>query len=95
MRADVATCGGPRLGLIVSKKTGDAVTRHRVARRLRAAFAVAGAALPDSEVYVVARVKPGVTRASVAELTEQFGSAFDHPKVQRAFAAAWSGGRSE
>lgn len=95
MRTDVATCGGPRLGLIVSKKTGDAVTRHRVARRLRAAFAVAGAELPDSEVYVVARVKPGVTHASVGELTEQFGSAFGHPKVQRAFSAAGSGGRSE
>ena len=36
-RVDVATTGGPWLGLIVSKAVGSAVTRHRVARRLRSA----------------------------------------------------------
>lgn len=31
--------GGPRFGLVVSKAVGDAVTRHRVSRRLRHAAA--------------------------------------------------------
>ena len=38
IRRDVALHGGPWLGLIVSKAVGPAVTRHEVARRLRAAF---------------------------------------------------------
>ena len=35
VRTDVAAFGGPRLGLIVSKKVGNAVVRNRVKRRLR------------------------------------------------------------
>lgn len=31
----IATHGGPRFGLVVSKAVGDAVTRHRTSRRLR------------------------------------------------------------
>src|SRR5215208_8538255 len=35
MRSDDAANGGPRIGLVVAKSVGNAVQRHKVARRLR------------------------------------------------------------
>jgi len=35
MRSDDAADSGPRVGLVVAKSVGNAVQRHRVARRLR------------------------------------------------------------
>jgi ribonuclease P protein component len=35
MRADDAADAGPKIGLVVAKSVGNAVHRHRVARRLR------------------------------------------------------------
>ncbi|RAV06740.1 ribonuclease P protein component [Mycolicibacterium sp. GF69] len=35
MRVDTGAGSGPRIGLVVSKAVGNAVQRHRVARRLR------------------------------------------------------------
>ncbi len=43
----------PRVGLIVSKAVGDAVTRHRVARRLRAAAATVVDGLDDGALVVI------------------------------------------
>ncbi|MGB3697719.1 MAG: ribonuclease P protein component [Gordonia sp. (in: high G+C Gram-positive bacteria)] len=80
LRPDVALTGGPWLGLIISKKVGNAVIRHRTARRLRHAFAAAAPALP-AESYVVLRAHPGIVEFTSTELTEILQKAFSHRKV--------------
>lgn len=81
LRTDVASFGGPRLGLIVSKKVGDAVTRHAVARRLRHAFAASADALGSADVYVVVRARPGAAGRTSTQLQRQLRQAFENPKV--------------
>ncbi|MGN7132247.1 ribonuclease P protein component [Rhodococcoides corynebacterioides] len=69
--------GGPRVarvGLVVSKAVGPAVTRHRVARRLRHVSASIVASLdPDTDVVVRALV--GAATASSPDLERQLRSA--------------------
>lgn len=91
VRSDVAAFGGPRLGLIVSKKVGNAVTRHAVARRLRHAFAQSRSALPSPDAYVVVRARPGAAGCSSTELARQLRSGFAHRKVTTAFDRAGLG----
>ena len=67
IRVDVAEARGPRVGLIVSKAVGDAVTRHAVARRLRAACASALAGV-DTPSTVVIRALPGAASVGGAVL---------------------------
>ncbi len=62
--------GGPRFGLIVSKAVGNAVVRHRVARRLRHICSSLAAELPDG-ADVVLRALPGAADASSDELRRQ------------------------
>ncbi|WOC12238.1 Ribonuclease P protein component [Gordonia sp. MP11Mi] len=88
LRRDVATVGGPWLGLIVSKKVGDAVTRHRVARRLRHAFAQVRDELPVAETFVVLRAYPSTAELSTGELADQLRTGFAHRKALAAFAGA-------
>lgn len=66
---------GPRVGLIVSTAVGNAVVRHRVARRLRH---VSGSLLAgiDPCVDIVLRALPGAATATSAELAGQLESAF-------------------
>ncbi|MFT3660610.1 MAG: ribonuclease P protein component [Gordonia sp. (in: high G+C Gram-positive bacteria)] len=85
VRTDVVEFGGPRLGLIVSKKVGNAVVRHAVARRLRHAFAGSANALPSSDAYVVVRARPGAATCSATELEQQLRRGFTHRKVIAAF----------
>lgn len=66
--------GNPRLGLSVSRKVGNAVTRNAVRRRLREVFhscisEIAG----DLDLVVSAR--PAATKATLKELREEFGKA--------------------
>ncbi|MFT3901502.1 MAG: ribonuclease P protein component [Gordonia sp. (in: high G+C Gram-positive bacteria)] len=73
-RTDVALSGGPWLGMIVSKQVGNSVVRHRLARRLRAAFRAA--VLPGgAEAYVVVRARPSAARRSADELAAQLSKA--------------------
>lgn len=67
--------GGPRIGLIVNKAVGNAVVRHRVARRLRHVCLelIRSGELPDS-VDVVIRALPGTSAASSHELDDQLRS---------------------
>ena len=59
--------GGARFGLIVSRAVGDAVTRHRVSRRLRhLAATMIGDLEPD--LMVVVRANPAAVSATHAEL---------------------------
>lgn len=65
------TVGGPRVGLVVSKAVGNAVTRHAVSRRLRH---VARTVIDDPAVglgathTVVLRALPASAGASSEEL---------------------------
>ena len=62
--------GGPRFGLIVAKSVGPAVTRHRVARRLRHACRPLVGSL-NSDIDVVIRALPSAAAASVDDLERQ------------------------
>ena len=79
--------GGPWLGLVVSKSVGNAVTRHLVARRLRAAFTDASHLLP-SETYVVIRARRSAADRSSDDLADQLRDAFASKRVAGLSAAA-------
>lgn len=66
--------GGPRFGLIVSKAVGNAVVRHRVARRLRHICAGVAGELPVLADIVI-RALPGAATVDSAELDRQLRSA--------------------
>jgi ribonuclease P protein component len=66
--------GGPRFGLIVSKAVGNAVVRHRTARRLRHICAGVADELPPG-VDIVIRALSGAASAASAELEPQLRSA--------------------
>lgn len=68
--------GTPRLGLSVSKKVGNAVTRNTVRRRLREVFLSAVGRIPGSLDLVVS-AKPPASEATFEELGEEFLRALD------------------
>lgn len=82
-RRDVAGFGGPRLGLIVSKAVGNAVIRHRVARRLRAGFTQVMSELP-TDALVVVRARPSTAGISSAECARQLRDALASKRIRRA-----------
>lgn len=59
-----------RLGLSVSKKVGNAVTRNTVRRRLKEIFRAARPEVPGLDVVVSAR--PSAAEASYDELRDEF-----------------------
>lgn len=75
-RADVPTVrmGGPRVGLVVSKAVGNAVTRHAVSRKLRHIAAEVLPTVPDN-VDIVIRALPASGSATSLELAEDVRSA--------------------
>ncbi|WP_448851876.1 ribonuclease P protein component [Corynebacterium sp. 335C] len=72
--APLARQGGPRVGLVVSKAVGDAVTRHLVSRRLRHAAADLLPHLPE-DLDLVIRALPRSATATSAELAGDLASA--------------------
>lgn len=66
--------GGPRFGLIVSKAVGNAVIRHRVARRLRHMCGQVIAELP-ADADIVIRALPGAATTDSTELLRQLRGA--------------------
>ncbi|MGM7647216.1 ribonuclease P protein component [Nocardia sp. JW2] len=79
--------GGPRFGLIVSKAVGNAVVRHRVARRLRHMCAQVIDELP-ADTDVVIRALPGAATADSVELLRQLRAGLRKLGLQRVPAAA-------
>ncbi len=63
--------GIPRLGLSVSKKVGNAVTRNAVRRRLREVFYSALPEIPGNLDLVVS-ARPAAAEADFRELDEEF-----------------------
>lgn len=74
LRSKTGTDPGPRIGLVVSKSVGNAVQRHRVARRLRH---VARAVIDelDPADRVVIRALPSSRHAISARLEQELRSA--------------------
>jgi len=68
--------GGPRLGLSVSKKVGNAVVRNGVKRRLREIFRsrLSGSGL---ELDFVMSARPAASEATYAELEREFDRALE------------------
>ncbi|TWS18026.1 ribonuclease P protein component [Tsukamurella asaccharolytica] len=63
----------PRVGLVVSKAVGNAVIRHTVARRLRAAAAAVAGELDDGALVVI-RALRSAADDDANELTTQLRS---------------------
>ena len=61
----------PRLGLSVSRKVGNAVTRNAVRRRLREVFQSCVSGLSENLDLVVS-AKPAASEATFEELREEF-----------------------
>ena len=70
----IARFGGPRVGLVVSKAVGNAVTRHAVSRKLRHVMAAAAQDLP-STMDIVVRALPASATATSQELSHDVQSA--------------------
>lgn len=70
LKAD-AQCGGPRLGITVSRRIGGAVIRNRVKRRVRECFrqSLKRLILPAADLVVIAR--PGAGELSTAAMNDQ------------------------
>jgi ribonuclease P protein component len=64
---DAAGAGGPRAGFVVSRAVGNAVVRHRVARRLRHLVATRLGGLPPGARLVV-RALPAAAEATSPQL---------------------------
>ena len=65
--------GTPRLGLSVSRRVGNAVTRNTVRRRLREVFHSALSEIPSSWDLVVS-ARPAAAEAGLRELKEEFAT---------------------
>ena len=63
--------GTPRLGLSVSRKVGNAVTRNAVRRRLREVFCSCISELAGNLDFVVS-ARPAAAEATFEELREEF-----------------------
>ncbi len=63
--------GTPRLGLSVSRRVGNAVTRNAVRRRIREVFRSARPEIPG-DLDLVVSARPAAAEATVRELSEEF-----------------------
>ena len=64
--------GTPRLGLSISRKVGNAVTRNAVRRRLREVFYSCISEL-SGNLDLVVSARPAAAEATFDELREEFG----------------------
>ncbi len=64
--ADPASPGPARVGLVVGKSVGPAVTRNRVKRRLREILRARLGSLPSGSVLVVRALPPAASAGSAA-----------------------------
>lgn len=69
VRAPGFEASGPRLGLAVSRKVGNAVARNHVKRRIRDWYRRNHTKLPPGDLVVIARV--GAAQRSTAEIASE------------------------
>jgi ribonuclease P protein component len=86
---DLAADGGPRVGFVVGKAVGNAVTRNRVKRRLRHLTRERLRSVPESALVVV-RALPGAADAGYAELGRDLDEALRRVVARRPRSAASS-----
>ncbi len=75
-----------RLGLIVSRKVGNAVVRNQVKRRLRAGFDRIKTRLDGLDVVIIAR--PGISQSSSADIDLAFAECADRLQHRLGFSSA-------
>lgn len=82
--ADPVLSRPPKIGLVVSKAVGNAVTRHAVSRKLRHIMAAETPRLADNDIVVVRALPPAAT-ASTAQLQHDIQRALEkiHHKRRR------------
>jgi ribonuclease P protein component len=68
-------CGGPRLGVTVSSRVGNAVIRNQVKRWVREAFRAHASEMPSMDVVVIAR--SSAPRAGLAGAVRALASVTD------------------
>lgn len=66
--------GNPRLGLSVSRKVGNAVTRNTVRRRLKEVFRASTSEIPG-DLDLVVSARPAAAEATFEELRTELGKA--------------------
>ena len=64
---------GPRIGIVVSRKFGNAVERNRVKRKIREGFRRVAAALPSVDIIILPR--PSCQRLGVGEFGRELANA--------------------
>lgn len=72
-RTDARADLPPRVGFVVSKAVGNAVTRNLTKRRLRAIMATQLSGIPEG-VDVVVRANPAAAHATYQELADSVAS---------------------
>ena len=70
----IAESGSPQVGIVASRRIGNAVRRNRAKRRLREALM--GVDLEPDTAYVVI-APPGAATMEFGELTRRLGEAVD------------------
>ncbi len=81
---------GSRVGFVVAKSVGNAVTRNAVRRRLRGVAVEQRDSLPPGRDVVV-RALPAAASATYAQLSQDYGSALESA-CRRVFARGQAGG---
>lgn len=75
------SAGKPKVGVIVTRKVGKAVTRNRIRRRCKA---ILEALLePDDARWFVVTCKPAAAQARFADLRRQLSGALPKPGASR------------
>lgn len=82
-----AVASGPRIGFVVARSVGPAVTRNRVKRRLRHLLRERLDSLPGFGVLVV-RAQPAAARASYADLGAELDRLLERVRAKTADATA-------
>ena len=79
---DPAQSHGPRIGFVVSKSVGNAVQRHRAARRLRHAARGVLSELQSTDRIVI-RALPGCADTAFAGLEDEMAAAVRSARRRR------------